>query len=33
MANYNLSYDDEDDYMSRKELYMETESIISSINA
>lgn len=32
MAVYNLSYDDEDDYMSRKELYLETESIINAIN-
>lgn len=33
MANYNLSLDDEDEYITRKELYLETENIINAINA
>lgn len=33
MAKYNLSMADEDEYVTRKELYLETEAIINAINA
>lgn len=33
MASFNLSYDDESEYLSRKALFQETQSIIDTINA